>query len=382
MIDLFAFKSVLLRLVLRKCVYPRSRKVACPQSHNRRPWLAVAAAMFAFCFMAEPVMATCTGSVGGGRISGYVYPPATLLVSPNAAVGSVLWDSGWVATPLAGNVWTCAATDSVYMGYQAAKTLATGYGKDVYSVAVPGIGVMSGVVFGSTPPAAGTFPAGSILQSAAPFIGTFGSLFGGGTTFGPAFMYTRVVFLVTDATISSGTVSFGLAVGGYFFGSVGSVVGSIQMGSKPLIATSTCSVVTNPIAVAMPDVHKADFGAIGDAAGTKSFNISLNCPTGMSKVGLDFMDSTTPGNTSTVLTLAPGSTGGGLGYKIQYNSADVAYAAVTPATTGFVSTQNRINLGSVPSGVTNLPFTASYVRTGALQPGTINAQAIFTISYQ
>ncbi|SAL44791.1 type-1 fimbrial protein subunit A [Caballeronia arvi] len=98
------------------------------------------------------------------------------------------------------------------------------------------------------------------------------------------------------------------------------------------------------------------------------------------RVTLTLTDVTTPANRSTTLTLTPSSTAKGVGYQISFRGVPVAYGADTAA----AGNQNQIFVSSVPTitGPLSVPMSVSYVRTGAVVPGSANAKVTFTMSYQ
>jgi type 1 fimbria pilin len=108
-------------------------------------------------------------------------------------------------------------------------------------------------------------------------------------------------------------------------------------------------------------------------------SISLNCDRGV-RVALTLTDVTTPANRSTTLTLTPDSTAKGVGYQISFGGVPVAYGADTAA----AGNQNQIFVSSMPTIARPLSvlMSVSYVRTGAVVPGSANASVTFNMSYQ
>lgn len=91
-------------------------------------------------------------------------------------------------------------------------------------------------------------------------------------------------------------------------------------------------------------------------------------------------DQTTPSNTSSVVTLTGDSTASGVGVQFFYNGTGPLMMG--PDSSG-AGTTNQFAVQTLTSAQTlSLPFQAHYIRTGELVPGTANALASITFSYQ
>jgi type 1 fimbria pilin len=131
--------------------------------------------------------------------------------------------------------------------------------------------------------------------------------------------------------------------------------------------------------VNMPKAKMKDLGAVGATTGSTPFNLALNCDPGVN-VAVTLTDATTPSNRSSTLTLTADSSASGVGYQISYANVPVLFGADSAA----VGNANQISVSSSPTagGVFTVPLTASYIRTGTVVPGSANARATFTMSYQ
>jgi type 1 fimbria pilin len=90
-------------------------------------------------------------------------------------------------------------------------------------------------------------------------------------------------------------------------------------------------------------------------------------------------DAVEASNRTTTLKTTADSTAQGIGVQI-LNSAGTPVAfgpdSALPGNT------NQWTVGSSPNGTLQVPLTARYVRTGAVNAGTVRALATFTMSYQ
>ena len=130
-------------------------------------------------------------------------------------------------------------------------------------------------------------------------------------------------------------------------------------------------------AVKLPNVYGNNFLSNGYTAGSTPFSISVNCP-GPTLLAITFTDNNNITQTGNILTPGAGSTAKGLGLQLKYNGNIISFGpdSAEPGTT------NQIVLNSNLTGVQSFPFTASYIRTGTVTPGSLTATATFTLSYQ
>ncbi|MCA8037553.1 fimbrial protein [Burkholderia arboris] len=147
----------------------------------------------------------------------------------------------------------------------------------------------------------------------------------------------------------------------------------------------TCKVATPLITVPMGKLGVSSFNGVGSTVGTRSFAISLACSGGdagtMTNAYVTLTDSTMPSNMSTTLSLTKESTASGVGLQIMKGDTLVGFGPDSAA----VGNTNQWKVGTVMQGQANLtiPLTARYVQTGSkITPGSANARATFTMSYQ
>ncbi|MDR5825129.1 fimbrial protein [Caballeronia sp. LZ043] len=111
-----------------------------------------------------------------------------------------------------------------------------------------------------------------------------------------------------------------------------------------------------------------DLWSEGDSTGDTLVPMGLDCQPGI-KVCITMTDAIDPGNRSTDLALAPGSTAAGVSIEILNGADPIAFGPDSQA----AGTLNQWSAGT----------SARYVRTaGALVPGSVHARATFTLSYQ
>lgn len=159
--------------------------------------------------------------------------------------------------------------------------------------------------------------------------------------------------------------------------------------SRPVLVTPkvpTCTVTTPRIQVPMGmTMATTTFTGVGSAAPPKPFEIGLACSGGdtgtATNVYVTLTDATTPGNRSTTLSLSNDSMASGVGIQILKDNLVLGYG---PDSSSF-DNPNRWWAGKVTQGAAGLviPLQARYVQTHQrIVPGSANAYATFTMSYQ
>jgi len=159
--------------------------------------------------------------------------------------------------------------------------------------------------------------------------------------------------------------------------------GTISLASTTVTITASSCTMTTPVnqSVALPTVGRSALAAVGTTAGLSSgFTIGLNCDSGVVPY-VTFTDASNAASTGDVLSLANGSTASGVGVRI------IANGAASPVSYGPDSSAqgntNQWKFCTSASGGCVLSFSTSYVRTGdSLKPGSVQAKATFTFSYQ
>lgn len=147
--------------------------------------------------------------------------------------------------------------------------------------------------------------------------------------------------------------------------------------SNNAVTPITCSVTTPSVSVTLPKVSTTSLSSVGQTSGDTRFNIGLSCQSG-ANVYVTLTDATTPTNTTSLLSLNPSSTAVGVNLRILKSDGNPVSFGPDSAVAG---TTNQWLVGASAS-VNDIPLTVQYYRVGVLTPGTVNAAATFTMSYQ
>jgi len=146
----------------------------------------------------------------------------------------------------------------------------------------------------------------------------------------------------------------------------------------------TCTVTSPSIQVDMQSVPVESFSGVGSYGGTQQqFDISLLCSGGANgsstKIYITLTDQTNPGNTSDMLSLTTASNATGVKIKLFGSSGPVSFGPDSSA----AGNTNQWFVTQTGSGSVTIPLTARYVQTeSTVSPGSANAVATFTMSYQ
>lgn len=154
------------------------------------------------------------------------------------------------------------------------------------------------------------------------------------------------------------------------------VAGSSTL-TLPAGTGTTCSVNTPNLQVNLPSIQSSQLGSIGATTGNTPFSLAVNCPTAVS-VYMTMTDNSNPNQTSNIITAASGSTAQGVGVQVSRNGLPV-YMGPASSVAGNTS---QFLIGNNLTGTISIPFTARYIRTGRISPGSLKAVATFTMSYQ
>lgn len=202
---------------------------------------------------------------------------------------------------------------------------------------------------------------------------------------GPNTITTIDAELVVTGQVASGTMS-SLPSVTITFAAAGLGCGVLNLGAKTLTVTATngtvtalsCQVTTPSISVSLPRVSATTLASSGQTAGATRFTIGLNCTATGTNVYVTLTDANNAANRSTSLSLKNTSTATNVALQlVRDSSALIAFGPDSAAA-------NNVNQWLVgPSAtVTGIPLTARYVATGTATPGSVNAAATFTMSYQ
>lgn len=190
-------------------------------------------------------------------------------------------------------------------------------------------------------------------------------------------------FITTAVAVTSGTISSVAPVQYWVKPADG---GTTYQQASPVSGTATGSVAAYSCTIAQKDLTKQlddisvlDLNAVGATAAPMLFQLSLNCPTGNTKVAITMTDSTDATNRSDTLKLAASSTAKGVG--IQLLKGDGSPILLGPDSADAGNT-NQWVAGTATGGGFLIPLQARYIRTGTLTGGTVKAIATYTMSYQ
>jgi type 1 fimbria pilin len=307
------------------------------------------------------------------------FSPATLSFSPagpysvprDAAVGSEVSRAQAAAT--AAGI-TCALVETA-----AVNGTEISAGSGVYQTSVSGIGVSFYVVNG---------PSQTLITST-----------GGGYTSGTigapgngSLPGIQANLVVTGPVVSGYSLS-GLPSVSVTFTPTGSC--SWSTGITNTLPTSanngavvpiTCTVTTPSLSVNLPAISLGALSTVGTTGGDTAFPIGLSCASG-ANVYITLTDVTTPTNTTSLLTLASGSTAQGI--KLRILSSGVGPINFGPDSSQAGTTHQW--LVGPSSAINNIPLKVQYYRDdtnpsgtapATLSAGSVRAQATFTMSYQ
>lgn len=193
----------------------------------------------------------------------------------------------------------------------------------------------------------------------------------------------KVTFIKTGTTLKSGvyqTKEITAAVLSVTDFNNGSNTARVIINPTTITVTASgCIVGTKSASVDLGDINIRTLPAVGSTSPSGTFNVSLACEEQVA-VNAVITDQTTPANTSSTVTLTSDSTASGVGVQFFYNGTGPLSMGPDSSAAG---THNQFFIQSTTSAqVLSLPFQAQYIRTGALVPGTANALASITFSYQ
>jgi type 1 fimbria pilin len=264
---------------------------------------------------------------------------------------------------------------TLYIDLSTTAALAPGF-TDVYQTNIAGLGIR--YAFNSTSCAANnvTLPNG-LVRLTCPFSGAIN------------------VTLYADVSVTSSLIVTGPMGAGASTLSVVPTVGityatsesGSRWGKGPLYTGSatgtlikaTCSVTQPAVSVLLPTADTRAFSAgVGAVAAPQGFSLSFSCTTG-AKVLMTLTDNVNPANRTSTLGLTTDSTAKGIGVQILNSAGTPISFGADSATPG---NANQWLIGNSPNGALVVPFTARYISTGAVSPGTVKALATFTMSYQ
>ncbi len=312
--------------------------------------------IFSMMFFSQSALGRCALRSETSFIS--VTLPDNLSIPVNArySPGDVLWDSQWVPGSSRPRSYCFTVTD---VRWSLAPLQATNL-PNVYQTAVPGIGIRAYV---NELARVLAHPARSVRSTAT-------------TAYGPQSGAGRVQLIYTGP-VKSGQLQLPVILGAEYYGDAMTAQLSLNNNNASVTA-GTCEVTTPNINVSMPAASTERFPAVGSSYGRTPFVIGINCN---SAVGLNvtLTDSSNSGNDSDILSLTPGSSARGIGYRVRHNASVVRYGPDS----ALAGNPNQIHVGTASAaGYVSIPFTIEYVSTDTVRAGSANAMATFTMSYQ
>lgn len=145
------------------------------------------------------------------------------------------------------------------------------------------------------------------------------------------------------------------------------------------VTASGCTVSTKSASVELGNIDIHTLPTVGSTSPSGSFTVGLTCDANIA-VNAVMSDQTTPSNTSSVVTLTGESSASGVGVQFFYNGTGPLMMGPDSSAAG---TTNQFFIQTTTAAQTlSLPFQAQYIRTGEVVPGTANALASITFSYQ
>lgn len=292
---------------------------------------------------------------------------------------------GNVTSSTSGVQFTCdkTTTGPIDFGFKvsSASLLGTINGRSIFNTNINGIGLAVGMQITSPSSCASTIFWADGTNLGAGYIGNrLGCTIQGGsaTSFSGLFY---IALYKTSALVSSGTVDLSqrirgiLRVNGTWLPDINSPGEYILQTNSFTISSATCT-VKYPGAISLPPISSTALPLANSVAGQIPFSLSLACPT-QTSVAITFTDNNNIAQTGSILTPSSNSSTKGVGMQLRYLGSIVNFGPDS----SIAGNTNQIALAPI-TGTQSFPFTVSYIRTGAITPGTLTTQATFTLSYQ
>lgn len=246
-----------------------------------------------------------------------------------------------------------------------------GVNYSVFETGVPGIGYILGLKdFNGT-----TYvPLQTGVTQSYPADGTNGLAFDLGWS-------AKLTYVKTNSALKSGEYPLP-AISAAILTAYNNEVKTAQVIINPTTVTVTasgCTVSTKSASIDLGAPDMRTLPSVGSTSSSGSFSVSLTCDEQVALYAV-MTDQTTPTNDSSVVTLTNDSTASGIGVQFFYNGSGPLMMGPDSSAAGAVN-QFFIQT-TTASQILTLPFQAQYVRTGELVPGSANALASITFSYQ
>ncbi|CNJ27459.1 fimbrial protein [Yersinia mollaretii] len=191
----------------------------------------------------------------------------------------------------------------------------------------------------------------------------------------------KVTFIKTGHTLTSGVYQT-QAIDAAVLTAYNNEVKTARVIINPVTITvqaSGCTVMTKAADVDLGVIDVRTLPSVGSTSAFGSFNIAMGCDENIA-VNAVMTDQANPANSTSVVSLTSDSTAAGVGVEFFYNGNGPLMLGPDSSASG---TPNQFFVQTTAQAHTlTLPFQARYIRTGDLQPGTANALASITFSYQ
>ncbi|NWK88477.1 fimbrial protein [Raoultella terrigena] len=328
-------------------------------------WLCVSTKVLALDWISDitlsPQAMTYTGpadSVMPGNIIGSAW-------SATASVQQVFW-CGYIFVCTKGTLEPGSSAVSAGVSVNV-----DGVNYSVFETGIPGIGYILGLKdFNGT-----TYvPLQTGVTQSYPADGTNGMAFDLGWS-------AKLTYVKTDNALKSGVYHLP-AISAAILTAYNNETKTARVIINPTTVTVTasgCTVSTKSASIDLGAPDMRTLPTVGSTSPSGSFNVSLTCDEQVALYAV-MTDQTTPTNDSSVVTLTSDSTASGIGVQFFYNGSGPLMMGPDSSAAG---TANQFFIQTTTATqILSLPFQAQYVRTGELVPGSANALASITFSYQ
>jgi type 1 fimbria pilin len=154
--------------------------------------------------------------------------------------------------------------------------------------------------------------------------------------------------------------------------------GSRMTLSYSVAAIPTCTAAGPSMQVRLPTVSRASLNSLNATSARTGFNLGLSCEANAAPT-VTMSDGSNPANGTDRLSLTADSTSSGIALQLLWAKQPVVFSS-----SGSPGSGTAIKpASSAVAGQVNVPLEVQYIRNSAsISPGTANAIATFTLSYQ
>lgn len=316
------------------------------------------------------VRADCGFDSGARMNSAVVTLPGSLNVKRDAAVGTILFDSGWAngGSTRVG----CFGSGLATYGYSSFMQAVPGQAH-VYQTGVQGVGIKAAYSnsYGSQPSNIDSvnLNSGSSLMDWPRLSQAYTSVL-----YTPAGLY-RVQLVVTGPLATgSNTMTLPSPAARTYYGSLLSNQ-AVFTNTTVVVQTVACTVTTPSVTVHLRPVKISDFKGVGSSIGQTPFTVRMNCPKG-AVVSYQF-DGTSPAGVSGTGLLANG-TGANMATGVAVQLVNASGTSAFP-----LATKTSLGTATVDNQPMNIDLFARYYQTqGRIRGGKVSSTAYVTMHYQ